>query len=1054
MNRQKQANPIILKTKTFKKQNGVILMKKLISLVLSLIMIIGLFTGISVNATEQEQGTDYVTSIDFDVEAAGNYKYFGAEGDQSQYPVFVNDGDHGSAYSIYFTRPASDGGHRGYLLRNSKSETNEPLKLEYGKSYRINLDYKMVKSFWHWKNISIWWVKDAKANASYSDVRFDYNDRCTVIETIPGDVTSTVWEEASAVITPPDSTYVYPVLVVSNYKTQNDLVHGEKIYFDNITVSEYEFKNSTSIDFTYERENNYKYYNTEDRAELDKSLTELDGNDVFGVYVIGNEINSQRTYAIREEGTNYPMPLKAGQDYKISLKYLNKISAVEFNISIAWVSNPSIAPRTGLPTTYENLSHIVGTDDSYVNLSDCPYIQDIATVKSNAKGEATDWQTVTATITPYSDEKMYPVLLVRPTSRYGNWTTNKIYFDDISLSLGAADIVTSIDFEEEKNGNYTYYSTNITGFNDVDGDAAYSIPVTCAFDTVGGSHRRYLIRDSKSAENAPLGLEYGKYYKISLDYKVDKIESRWHVISVFWIKSPDELNAATFAPANNYPSVFETFKNELTNGWKSAEGIITPPNAEYVYPVLVCYNYGMTNGNNSTVHFDNILITNYEFKDSTYIDFDYEAGGDYSYYYKEYRTDCAASFTNLCDDMKGNTNIHGNIFNVGLARSGEGDIRSYAIREQYSNYAMPLRYGQTYNIELDYKIYMANYSYNIAIAWVDNPAITKITGLPMKYYVPGTTVLKENMPGIANTYMPLYSNSYVEDIAINTVKSSNAGWVTASATITPPDVKRIYPVLVVYPKDRNGTDYSYGSFRMSFDNIKLTRQTVKTVAPARVDYTSGRQNEFYSATSTINATPFFMQGAAVSEGVATFSAVNGMSTAVADMGALAISATDGNNFAKYKAGTKLNIAAKVDTNGQKLSVGIAYVDIIVKDGVYTEGDLAALETAGKLLKVADIEAGASGYKDVYGMITVPEHLNYEDMYLVVYSEDADTGAVMVKDITIGNADIDLNGDIDLIDLIRLKKATTAAYNCNCDINADDAITATDLIYLKKLLLTF
>lgn len=630
-------------------------MKKIISVVLSVLTIFSLFSGITIfsAADGQENGENYVTNINFDAEFHGNYKYFGAEQDQSSFPVFVDTKDkiHDNVYALYYTNSTNANDHRGYLLRDSKSKDNAPLRLEYNKSYRINLDYKAIKTANGNRNISVWWVKEPKANTSYTDVRYNFNNNGTVIQTYTQGYKSNDWEKATAVITPPDSEYVYPVLVVNTYNQQN--IRTDKIYFDNITVQEYTYKASTQIDFDYEKQNGYKYYRN---ADNNTSFCDFNGNNAFGVYVYRNNGSPHRTYAIREAETGYPMPFEVGFDYKIILKYLNKKSSCDYQISVAWVSNPSITAIDGLPVNADWL----GTDGDYNPINSCPYIQDLAIVRGNNAGVASEWHTVTAVITPYSKEKMYPVLFVHPVDSNVTVTGQEIYFDDISV----------------------------------------------------------------------------------------------------------------------------------------------------------------------------------------------------------------------------------------------------------------------------------------------------------------------------------------------------------------------------------------------------TKQTSQTVMPAKFDY-NAQQVQFYKTLSTKNNVTVDSGGAA------TFNAVNCISDNLKDIGALAISATDGNNFAKYKAGTKLCVAAKVNASGKKLSVGIAYTDIDVnKNSIETEGTLDTLSKAGKLLKVADIEAGDSGDTDVYGEITVPEHFSYENMYFVVYSEDSKelTANVSVKDITVGNADMNFDGKTDICDLVSLNESDKDNYNCNYDINADGYINENDLNSLKKLLL--
>ena len=89
-----------------------------------------------------------------------------------------------------------------------------------------------------------------------------------------------------------------------------------------------------------------------------------------------------------------------------------------------------------------------------------------------------------------------------------------------------------------------------------------------------------------------------------------------------------------------------------------------------------------------------------------------------------------------------------------------------------------------------------------------------------------------------------------------------------------------------------------------------------------------------------------------------------------------------------------------------------------------------------------------------GEITVPEHFSYENMYFVVYSEDSKelTANVSVKDITVGNADMNFDGKTDICDLVSLNESDKDNYNCNYDINADGYINENDLNSLKKLLL--
>lgn len=1029
-------------------------MKKIISIVISLALLATAFLLIPLNtvATETAQSEPTViTSIDFEYEAGGTYNYYG--GDGSSYPSFVDsDAEHGKAYKLYFNRPASEGGHRGYLLRNYA--TNEPLSLSYGTNYRITLDYKIIQSKDRYRTLGIWWMNSPVSNTDNTKVRYDFNGRYTPIETIENNRTDSNWSEATAIITPPDSTYTYPVLVLYNYVQLNNK-NGDDMLIDNIKVTEYDFKTAGSTDFSYEKNNGYKY-----KTNDSNSLTTFDNSDVFRVSVMGNyEGLSYRSYALREEGTGYPLPLNIGEDYKLTFKYYNKKSSVDYNIAIAWVANPSILRLQGLPSyyiatevgrTYEY--NLAGVENTYNPIEASPYIQDIATVKANPNGEA-EWIDITASISPYSKEKMYPVLFVyTPSNKNVAYRDQEIYFDDISVSNEKINVVTSIDFNKELNGEYNGLKDGRSEFKDLDGNAVYSVKTVFAYADIKTSG--YILRDSNSVTNDKLKLEYGKYYNVELDFKKVSVAARWHVIAISWLDNLENYPSDnTFNLSNQPVSVLEIFKdNDGNSNWQSANAVITPPDSEHLYPVLVVYNYGMQS-TSTQLYIDNILVTDYEFKDSTYIDFDYEYSGNYEYYFNETNSAKSANtFTNLYDE-KTQSDYHSSVFNVSTIRGGDGDARTYAIRQAFSKSPMALKYGETYDIELSYLINKASNSYDISIAWVKNPSIVNLSGIPTKYLVNGT-VAKENIPGVSNTYFPLQNNNLIEDLAINIIRDIDGGnsWVTVNDTITPPDNQHIYPVLFIRPKDNLGTHT--GQY-ISIDNISIVKQNGRTVNTANVDLTSNRQADFYSAKTNITGEALlFSQGVTVSGDTATFSGVNATSTDVALANALAISTTQGNNYARYKAGDKLYFTANVNpgSNSGSLKLGIAYADIIIADGVQTAGTLAELAESGKLLEVTDIDTTVQGERQVNGVISIPEHDSYENMYIVLYSENASDATVTVKNITLGNADSNFDNNVNIVDLVKMKKSAADTANCNYDINADGIFNTVDLAILRKFLL--
>lgn len=792
-------------------------MKKIISFVLTFSIIFTLFAIIPVIISEAQNPPVILTDIDFDAEINGDYSKYKAEGQDKQdegFKPFINlDGDtHRNVYSLYFITAGHYPGHRGYLLRNSKSATNEPLKLEYDKYYKISVDYKNVKTTNRWYNISIIWVSDPDTFMTDNTLTNQFSaGKYNVFETHKDSAIEEDWKKATGVITPPDIENVYPVLVVYNYGLQN--ARTEKVYMDNIVVSEYEFKTSNTVDFDYEATEGYKYYyhETKPETQVPPSLTDLnDGNhdNVFSIGLTGDTI-SQRTYAIREEGTDDPLPLEFGRDYTIKLSYKNKKSQADYSISVAWVENPSIAALTGLPSTYSvwtgttnKVLDNASVPKSYTPVSESPYIEDIATNISGGLSER-DWVTVTATITPYSSKKIYPVILIRSAQK-GLLEWQAIFIDDIKITAGSKNEVTFIDFDAEAQGDYSteYYieegqdriNQGMAPFKEVNGNNVYGVYTTCGGHD--GAMRGYALRDSNSQNNAPLKLQYGTNYKIRLDYKNIKTSQRWHNIAVIWVDNPNNFTSADLQTqflAGKY-NVFETFaENSAELPWNSATGIITPPDEENLHPVLVVYNYGATIGGGVEVLFDNISVSKYEFVYSSTINFDYEVEEkDYKYYYHETRSDRPATLQTLNNDE------HKNAFHIGVTMAS-GSHRTYVIRQEGTADPLPLQYGYSYDIKLNYKNVKTLSDYNIAVAWVENPSIALLSGVPGDYYAAGAVRTNASIP---ESYNPINSSAnaglYVQQISEDITKSSTEGpWVEISGTITPPDTKRIYPVIIV-----------------------------------------------------------------------------------------------------------------------------------------------------------------------------------------------------------------------------------------------------------------
>lgn len=797
-------------------------MKKVISLVLIASMLLAIFTVIPVIASSEQKAPKILTEIDFDLEASGGYNKILAETSQNQsagYKPFVELGDdpHKNVYAVYTIVGGQDSAHRGYLLRDSKSENNSALRLAEGKSYRITLDYKNVKTTNRWYNIGIIWVSNPD-NFTMENLKTQFlQGKYNVFETNKESNSELPWEKASGIITPPDNKNVYPVLVVYNYGLTN--ARTEKVYMDNIVVSEYEFKTSNHIDFDYEAENGYDYYYEEYKPEnqVPRSLTNLeDGvhDNVFSIGLTGNNI-TQRTYAIREEGTDAPLPLEYGKEYTIELSYKNKKSQADYNISIAWVENPSICPITGLPQNYSvwvgggmKELHNASIPESYLPIKDCPYVQDVATNIAGGIGER-GWVKIENTITPYSSKKIYPVLLVR-SAEAGLIEWQAIFFDDITITLKESDEVTFIDFDAEAEGDYSteYFieegqdriNAGMKPFKEVNGNNVYSVYTSC------GGHdsatRGYALRDSRSPDNVALKLTYGKNYRIKLDYKNIKTIYRYHCIGLIWVNDPKSFTQSTLQAKflDGKFTTLETFvesTNELE--WRRISGVITPPDKNNLYPVLALYNYGYTAGGQVEVQFDNISITEYEFKTSNYTDFSFEVEeNDYRYYYHETRTDRPATLQTLTDDA------HKNVFHIGVTLTS-GTHRAYAIREQGTADPLALKHGLSYDIKLNYKNVSTLSDYNISVAWVADPSIVKITGVPGDYYVwtNNGNKLQQNAT-IPPSYNPINTSAnaglYVQKISSDIKKSSTAGdWNEISATITPPDDKRIYPVVLVRP---------------------------------------------------------------------------------------------------------------------------------------------------------------------------------------------------------------------------------------------------------------
>lgn len=822
-------------------------MKKIISLVLSFSMVLTILTVIPIIHSSASDTPQILTEINFDAEAKGNYNKIIAENSERQNAgmkpfVKLENDEHDNVYALYTIVGGHESGHRGYLLRNSKSEDNAALKLSADKSYKITLDYKNVTTHLRWYNIGIIWISNPDGLTSETLKSQFLAGKYNVFETHKDESKELFWEKASGIISPPDNENTYPVLVIYNYGWQNS--GTEKVYLDNIVVSDYKFKTSNHIDFDYEAENGYDYYYNETRVpQVPATITNLeDGvhNNVFSIGLTGNTIQ-QRTYAIREEGSDTPLPLEFGKEYTIELYYKNKRSQADYNISIAWVENPSIIPMTGLPQTYyyqwPKYLQNESVPESYNPIKECPYVQDIATNISGGLSER-GWVKIKSTITPYSGKKIYPVLLVRSADS-GLLEYQAIYFDDITITLNTGNDITYIDFDAEAAGKYSdeYFikdrNTDKKQFKKVDGNNVFAVYTSCGGDY--GAMKGYALRNSHSADNEALKLTYGKNYKIKLDYKNVNTIYRYHCISLIWVDNPKGFDGNKLKDqflAGKYTAL-ETFAQSSKElDWKTVSRVITPPDNANVYPVLALYNYGYTAGGKIEVLFDNISVTDYEYKTSNYTDFTFETEeNDYRYYFHETRNDRPATLQTYYNDT------HKNVYHVGVTVTS-GTHRAYAIREQGTADPLALQFGSAYRVKLNYKNIFTNSDYDVSVAWVEDPSLTIISGVPGEYRPDGKPLTNANVPP---SYNPIYTSEnagkYVQSISGVIQQSKSEGdWTEISAEITPPDNKRIYPVVLVRPV--SGGPYTSESIYLDDISVQLldTTATDKTKIDFDLEY--------------------------------------------------------------------------------------------------------------------------------------------------------------------------------------------------------------------------